>query len=69
LLRAAELAGYDALLTVDYGIPHQRSPSDSKLSIILIRSRTNQIEDLLPMVDAILRALGTIRPGVTIEIS
>jgi hypothetical protein len=68
LLRAAEVAGYDVLLTVDQGIPHQRHPASRRLSIILMRSRTNQIEDLLPLVDAILRALETIQPGQTIAI-
>jgi predicted nuclease of predicted toxin-antitoxin system len=49
LLRAAELAGYEVLLTVDQGIPHQRSSLSRKLSIVLVHSRTNQIEDLLPL--------------------
>ena len=60
LLRAAEVACYDVLLTVDHGIPHQQPPGWGKLSIILVRSRTNQIEDLLPLVDAIMQALETI---------
>jgi len=49
LLQAAQVAGYDVLLTVDQGIPRQQSPGDTMLSIILIRSRTNQMEDLLPL--------------------
>src|SRR5713226_3411266 len=61
LLRAAEAAGYDVLLTVDQGIPHQQSPARRALSIILVRSRTNQIEDLVPLVDPILQALETIQ--------
>lgn len=68
LLREAELAGYDVLLTVDQGIPHQQNPTGRKLSIILIQGRTNQIEDLLPLVDAILNALKTIRPGQVVRI-
>jgi hypothetical protein len=68
LLRAAEVAGYDVLLTVDQGIPHLQPPAERKLSIILIRSRTNQIEDLLPLVNSILQALETIRPGQTVSI-
>lgn len=63
LLRAAELAGYDVLLTVDQGLPHQQSSVGRKLSIILIRSRTNQLEDLLPLARAILDALESIQPG------
>lgn len=67
LLRDAEIAGYDVLLTVDQGIPHQQY-AGGRLSIILIRSRTNQIEDLLLLVDAIVQALETIRPGQTLAI-
>src|ERR1035437_6284517 len=63
LLRDAELAGYEVLLTVDQGIPHQQNLAGLKLSIILIRSRTNQLEDLLPLVGAILSALETMSPG------
>jgi predicted nuclease of predicted toxin-antitoxin system len=50
LLRMAELAGYEVLLTVDQGIPHQQNLADRKLSIILLRSQTSQIEELLLLV-------------------
>jgi predicted nuclease of predicted toxin-antitoxin system len=68
LLRAAELAGYQVLLTVDQGLPHQQQSLDRKLSVILLRSRTNQIEDLLPLVDPILQALEAIQPGQTVMV-
>ena len=38
LLRAAEITGYDVLLTVDQGIPHQQSFAGRTISIILVRS-------------------------------
>jgi hypothetical protein len=38
LLRAAEAAGYDVLLTVDQGIPHQQYFAGRKLSAILVGS-------------------------------
>ena len=68
LLRSAEAAGYDVLLTVDQGIPHQQPPAGRRISIILIRARTNQLEDLLPLVDAILGALEAAEPGRTSEV-
>jgi predicted nuclease of predicted toxin-antitoxin system len=68
LLRAADTAGYDVLLTVDQGIPHQQWFVGRKLSIILIRSSTNQIEDLLQLVDAIFHALERIQPGQSVAI-
>ena len=45
LLLAAELAGYEVLITVDQGIPHQQNFAGRKLSIVLVRSRTNQLEE------------------------
>jgi hypothetical protein len=67
-LRDAELAGYEVLLTVDQGIPHQQNLAGRKLSIIPIRSRTNQLEDPLPLVEAILNALETMAPGQIVPI-
>ncbi|MFN0101959.1 MAG: hypothetical protein ACKV2U_07705 [Bryobacteraceae bacterium] len=68
LLRSAELDGYDVFLTVDQGIPSQQHTVGPKLSIVVIRSRSNQIEDLLPIVDSILRAFARIGPGETIAV-
>jgi predicted nuclease of predicted toxin-antitoxin system len=63
LLEAAEAAGYDVLLTVDQGISHQQSLIGRKVSVVAIRSKTNQIKDLLPFVDAVRRELKRVRPG------
>ncbi|MSV30518.1 MAG: hypothetical protein EXQ52_17510 [Bryobacterales bacterium] len=68
LLRIAELAGYDVLLTADQGMLKQQNLVGRKLSIIAVRSRTNQIEDLLPLVDPILKALTAIMPGQVVRI-
>src|SRR5580704_315366 len=68
VLRSAEAAGYDVLLTVDQGIPHQQRSVGRRISIILIRPRTNQLEDLMPLADAILHALEAIKPGQTSEV-
>jgi hypothetical protein len=68
LLRAAELAGYEALLTVDHGISHQ-SPADRRIAIILLHSPTNQLEHLQRLASAIERRLKTIQPGEVAIIS
>jgi predicted nuclease of predicted toxin-antitoxin system len=67
LLLAAELADYDVLLTVDQGLPRQSSAGRT-ISIVVVRSPTNQLEDLLPQVGAILEVLKTIQPGETVAI-
>jgi predicted nuclease of predicted toxin-antitoxin system len=68
LLIAAEAAGYDVLVTVDQGLAYQQNLAGRRLSIVSIRARTNQLEDLLPLVDGILEALKTIRQGQIIQI-
>lgn len=68
LLRAAELAGYEVLLTVDQGLGYQQNLSGRKISIIAIRSRTNQLEDLLALVPALIEALKIISPGEIVRI-
>ena len=68
LLRAAEAAGYQVLLTVDQGIPYQQNSTGRQISLIVIRSRTNQLEDLLPIVDSILLSLETVQAGEIIQI-
>ena len=68
LLRAAEAAGYDGFLTVDQGIPHEQRSLRRRLSIILMRSRTNQMSDLLLLVDLILQTLATIQAGQIVTV-
>lgn len=63
LLRAAESAGYDVLPTIDQGMPQQQNLAGREIAVVLVAYRTSQIEDLLPLVDAILQALEAIRPG------
>ena len=67
-LDAAGTAGYQVFVTVDQGISRQRHFAGGKLSIIVLRSRTNQIEDLLPLAPAIMRTLDSIHSGQTIVV-
>ena len=53
LLREAEGAGCDVFVTTDQDLPYQQNPARRKISVLVIRSRTNQIEDLLTVVPAI----------------
>jgi hypothetical protein len=49
LLRLAELAGYQVLLTVDDGTLHQQNLAKRSIAIVAIRAESNQIEDLSPL--------------------
>jgi predicted nuclease of predicted toxin-antitoxin system len=68
LLRAADEAKYDALVTVDKNLPHQQNLAELNLSIVILTAPTNQLEDLLRLADQISEALETIERGQVVRI-
>lgn len=63
LLRAAEEGGYDVLLTTYQGIPHQQSPADRRVSVLVLCAATNKIDDLLPLVPSAQSELAKLESG------
>ena len=68
LLSLAE-AEFDALITIDQCFEYQQNLKERRIAILLLVSRSNQIEDLAPIVPATLTALATILPGQVVRIS
>lgn len=68
LLRAAEGAGFDALLTTDANLPHQQNLSGRKLAVVIL-SR-NRWALIRPRLAEIVAALNSTAPGtyVVVEI-
>jgi hypothetical protein len=54
---------YDALLTLDQNIRYQQNLRDRPIAVLVLRARSNRIQDLEPLVPAVLEALPTARPG------
>src|SRR5437763_7453244 len=50
LLTAAETAKFDVFLTVDRGIEYQQNLTGRKIAIIIFRTKSNRLKDLLPYV-------------------
>jgi hypothetical protein len=63
LLLAADTAGFDVLITVDQGIPHQQNVGQRRIALIVLRVPTNRVGDLIQLVPAIVSALDSIAPG------
>ena len=59
---------FDVLVTVDKSMPFQQRLSSRPFGVVLLRARTNRLADLLPLVPALLRALGEIKPGEVREV-
>ncbi len=67
LLRVAENE-FDALVTMDQGIPHQHNLSKIKMGIVLLEARSNRYEDLELLMDQVNVVLKTLRYGQVVRV-
>lgn len=68
LLRRAATSSFDAILTKDKGFEHQHNPANLPLSVVSIKAKTNKLDDLRPLIPAILTALRGLPPQTFIRI-
>jgi len=68
LLLLAENAGFDVFLSVDRGIEFQQRLHSRRLAILVIRTQTNRLADLLPLVPEVLERLRRVRHGQVIMV-
>ena len=62
LLRAAA-GSFDVLLTVDQGVEHQENLTGLRIAVVIMVAASNDIDDLRPLVPAVLEALRTLQTG------
>lgn len=60
---------FDALVTVDKSFPHQQRTGQLSFGIVVLRGRTNRLADLLPLAEALRRALKDLRSGEVRELA
>ncbi|HME36802.1 MAG TPA: DUF5615 family PIN-like protein [Candidatus Sulfotelmatobacter sp.] len=68
LLTLAEQSGFEVFLTLDRGLEYEQNLNGRIIAIILIRSKSSRLVDLLPHSPEILRALRSIRPGELVKV-
>ena len=68
LLAAADQAGFEVLITVDRNMPDQQSLRGRSISLLVLRARTTNLEDLMALVPDVLKALKILKPGEVIRI-
>ena len=68
LLAAAEAKKFDVFLTVDQGIEYQQNLEGRKIAIIIFRTKSNRLKDLLPLVSVCLEHVESIQPGQIVRI-
>lgn len=63
LLTLMEEAGFDALITIDQGIPHQQNPSKSAVALVVLRAESNRLEHTAPLVRGSVEKIRSAQPG------
>ncbi|MBI4902986.1 MAG: hypothetical protein HY820_05080 [Acidobacteria bacterium] len=63
LLDAAVAAGFQLLITVDRNIGYQQNIGGRAIAVVVLVARTSGIDDLLPLIPAVLASLGALKMG------
>lgn len=69
LLARAAASGFDALLTMDSGVPYQQNLPTLPVAVVVLQAASNDINDLLPLVPNLLNALRDLKPRTLVRIS
>lgn len=67
LLDLADLQ-FDVLLTLDKNLPYQQNLHTKRIALLIVRARSNRIQDLLPVVPECLAALESIQPRKVVRV-
>ena len=59
---------FDALITMDQGIPNQQNLSEIKIGIIVLKAESNRFEDLAPLISKVNAVLKTIKNGQIVHV-
>lgn len=67
MLRMAEQE-FDALVTMDRGIPHQQNLGVLNLGVVVVRAYSNRRADVAPLIPQVIVVLRSVQPGQVIYV-
>lgn len=68
LLALAAQAGFDAFVTMDSGVAYQQNLASLPLSVVILSASSNDINDLLPLIPALLQTLTSLLPRTIVRV-
>ncbi len=68
LLALAERTGFQFFLTMDKGIQYQQNLAGRSIAVVIIRSVSNRLADLLPSVPECRSIMAVIQPGQVVRV-
>jgi predicted nuclease of predicted toxin-antitoxin system len=68
LLTLAERVGFDVLITSDKGLEYEQNYKGRRISVVILRSKSNRLPDLLPLTAECMEVLSSIEPGKVVNV-
>jgi predicted nuclease of predicted toxin-antitoxin system len=68
LLSKAAAAGFDVLVTLDAGFEHEQNLAALPIAVVRLRSHSNKLISLMPLVPDLLKALSALQPRTIITV-
>ena len=68
LLAETAANGFDALITMDTGLQYEQNAATLPCAVVVLKARSNRLDDLLPLVPALLAALPSLQPKSLVRI-
>ena len=59
---------FDVSMTLDKSLPYQQSLLSGRIAVVIVRARSNRIQDLLPVIPECLAALERIQPRQVVRV-
>lgn len=69
LLNLASRSGFDALLTLDAGIPYQQNLRDLPCAVVIIKAESNKLTDLQGILTKLLNSLSSLQPKAMVVVA
>ena len=60
---------FDCLLTADRNLVYQQSLPRFEIAVVVLRAKTNRLEDLAPLIPRVMELLPALRSGQSAEIA
>ncbi len=54
---------FDIFITIDQNLPSQQNLSKYDIAVVVLRSTTNRLSDLVPLIPEFLNSIASVKPG------
>jgi len=68
LLKIAGDSGFDVMLTKDSGVEYEQPLAALPIAVVVMKSKTNKLDDIRPLLPAVLSTLADLQPRTLVRI-